>query len=546
MGQVLQYEDREIEINGMKWRAVKGCKYLHNYYWIYDQIRNPEVAKVHSELSWYRELFRKDLWALVYFVLGIPPANHPFIVQACKDVQQGPGSHTLDLWARDHFKSTIITIAETIQDIIRNPEERIAIFSHKKDVALAFMRAIKETFEKSAILKACYPDILFSDPHKDADKWSESEGLTVKRAGYYKEPTLTSWGLIEGMPTGFHFTKIKYDDVETADLVEFPDTLRRLISRFDLSAPLLSDGGSIRVVGTTFSHLGLLVNLKDKKRVDGAPLFTTRIKEATTDGSSNGPSVFLTEETLAQKRASMSRTHFNAQYLMNPTPGENECLNPNHLVEVLSNELPKNLYKFMSIDPAGERQDRVGDCWAIIVAGVEPFRDDLGASNVFILDACIEVLTEPEALDTVVEMYCKHGRILKLGVEKVGLSSAEIHIANALKAKGRHLSVKSGSIQLLRPGGRPKELRIEQNLAWPLRNGKIFISAAVPTGTRERLKLEMEKFPFWKDDGLDALSYVYDMIKDYRFGARNQADISDPDMMRRENTTWGGKGWMMV
>jgi len=27
----------------------------------------------------------------------------------------------------------------------------------------------------------------------------------------------------------------------------------------------------------------------------------------------------------------------------------------------------------------------------------------------------------------------------------------------------------------------------------------------------------MEKFPFWHDDGLDALSYLYDIIKDFRF-----------------------------
>ncbi|MGA2467632.1 MAG: hypothetical protein ABSH06_25210, partial [Thermodesulfobacteriota bacterium] len=58
---------------------------------------------------------------------------------------------------------------------------------------------------------------------------------------------------------------------------------------------------------------------------------------------------------------------------------------------------------------------------------------------------------------------------------------------------------------------------IESALAWPLNNGKLHVSKAVPYAYRERLKWEMEKFPFWHDDGLDALSYLYDIIKDFRF-----------------------------
>jgi hypothetical protein len=30
--------------------------------------------------------------------------------------------------------------------------------------------------------------------------------------------------------------------------------------------------------------------------------------------------------------------------------------------------------------------------------------------------------------------------------------------------------------------------------------------------------MEMDFHPKWHDDGMDMLSYVYDMIKDYKFG----------------------------
>ena len=99
----------------------------------------------------------------------------------------------------------------------------------------------------------------------------------------------------------------------------------------------------------------------------------------------------------------------------------------------------------------------------------------------------------------------------------MGISTTEIHVANALRAKGINLTIENESLVALRPAGRQKEVRIESALQWPLCNGKIKISKGIPSAYRERIKLEMEKFPYWRDDALDALSYGYDLIKDYKF-----------------------------
>ena len=174
------------------------------------------------------------------------------------------------------------------------------------------------------------------------------------------------------------------------------------------------------------------------------------------------------------------------------------------------------------VDGAGERTSdhRKGDAWGIILAGVEPEMDDLGASNVYILDAVIKPMPLSDAITEVVNMYLRGGRILKMGVEKTGLTTTEVHIAGALRARGKFLSVERGNLVILKPGGRKKEERIEHNLQWPLVNSKLHVSKAVPVEYRERLRKEMDQFPFWHEDGIDALSYLYDILIEYAFNKK--------------------------
>jgi hypothetical protein len=513
----LSYSDKwpEIEINKRKFRALANQRYPYHYFKCLELIRDKAYGE-DSELRVYRDLILKDPFFVAYFVLGIDAANHPWVVDRCIELMGMPKTNVLYEWAREHYKTTLITkICYIIQKLLANPEERIAIFSYSRPISKGILRSVKQVFESSDILKACFPDVLYQDPEKESPKWSEDDGIVLKRSGYYSESSLEAWGLIEGMPTSKHFTGRVYDDIETDVTTSSPEMMEKLKLAYELSQNLGTAEGWHNVVGTTYHHQGLLKYLEAKKTPDGESVYLLSKHAATHDGTANGKPVLLSARRLAELKAS-PRT-FYPQQLLDPTPLGARLLDPTLLKSIAPSDVPKNVYKFMLIDQAGVDRNREGDAWAIGVIGVEPMLSNEGLNNIYLLDLVLQPLGEAEALDEVVRMYLRNGRIIKLCVEKVSMNSTEVHVANALKVKGRHVSQEMGNLALLRPAGRSKEERIDKGLSWPLAQGKIHISTAIQKAYQDRIRTEMERFPFWHDDGIDMLSYIYDVIAEYKF-----------------------------
>src|ERR1700736_2781962 len=118
------------------------------------------------------------------------------------------------------LKSSIITFAGAIQEVMCDPEITIAIFSVIKPIAEAFLNQIKEEFEQNEKLKQVYPDVLYALPRQNGSdgrpaKWGVARGIMVKRKSNPKEATIEAHGLIDGKPTSRHFRLHIYDTVVT-------------------------------------------------------------------------------------------------------------------------------------------------------------------------------------------------------------------------------------------------------------------------------------------------------------------------------------------
>lgn len=189
-----------------------------------------------------RTLCQNDLYFLLRYPLNRKDIERDWLFERCREVQEAPNGY-LDLWSREHYKSTIITFALTIQDILNDPEITVGIFSHTRPIAKGFLRQIKREFEGNAQLKAWFPDILWPDPQKQAPKWSEDDGIIVRRRSNPKESTVEAWGLVDGQPTGKHFGLLVYDDVVTRESVTTPEMIAKTTEALELSYNLGADNG---------------------------------------------------------------------------------------------------------------------------------------------------------------------------------------------------------------------------------------------------------------------------------------------------------------
>lgn len=355
-----------------------------------------------------RHLCRTDLFYFLLFPLKRKDINRDWLFDRCCEVQAQPDEY-LDLWAREHYKSTIITFAKTIQDILIDPEVTIGIFSHTRSAAKGFLRPIKAELENNTELKGLFSDILWSEPQRQAPKWSENDGLIVKRKGNPKEATLEAWGLVEGMPTGKHFAVRVYDDVIDQDSVRNPDAIKKTTEAWELSLNLGKIGGCSRYAGTRYHFADPYREMLARGSVK------PRIYTCTVEGVFPGTPVLMPADVLAKKRRDMGLYTFGAQMLQDPTADKKAGFKEEWLRYYSGRIAGDGMTKYLLCDPANAKK-KDSDYTTMGVIG-------LGSDeNYYLLDGIRDRLNLTERWQALSQLH-RRWRPKGVGYEQYGMQS---------------------------------------------------------------------------------------------------------------------------
>ena len=312
----------------------------------------------------YAQLGKEDLFFLLIHLLRRPDVGHPWLYERCREVELEPDD-MLDLWAREHYKSTIITFGLTIQDVLRDPEITVGIFSHSRPIAKSFLRQIKLEFEQNETLKALYPDVLWGDPRQESPKWSEDEGIVVRRKGNPKESTIEAWGLVDSMPTSKHFRLLNYDDVVTKESVTTPDMMAKTTAALELSYSLGTEGGRRRFIGTRYHFNDTYRTVLERGTAK------LRLHDGTVNncGDIKRPALW-SPELMAKKRRDYGVYTFACQILQNPKADATHGMKREWL-QYWTPDKGAGLNKYLIVDPANSKK-ATADYTTMWVVGLGP------------------------------------------------------------------------------------------------------------------------------------------------------------------------------
>ena len=427
-------------MNGFIFHPAEGAKYRRNY----EKIAH-DLNAFRDKNDWKKaiELIRKlcwdDLFFLMYFVLGWGDINHPWLVDRANEVND-QRHRTLDVWSRYHYKSSIITVAGTIQDALRDPMIRACIFSHTKSIAKDFLRRIKTILETNGLLAAAFEDVIPVNPMNTKGlMWSLDDGLQLKCGGEVGG-SLQASGLIDSMPTGKHFTRRIYDDVVTREAVSTSEQRNKVSECVKLSHALGDPkGGTHCFIGTRY-HFGDFYG----EIIRGGG-YTVREYACTDNGEfplkplgvdddiaplGDGRAVLYTQEHIWEEFKNMGTSTFASQMLMNPVKADEKAFDLNWIKYYEHRPHTRN---FIFADPAGSKKE--GSAYTVMwVVGVDP------RNYYYILDCVrdrLDLQQKQRALFNLVEKW----KVVKVYYEKYSMQGDIEYIEEKKRDEGFHFPI---------------------------------------------------------------------------------------------------------
>ena len=295
---------------------------------------------------------------------------------------------------RGHAKSTIVSFLYALHCIVYQTRKNIVLVSATEEMAIRFLRRIKDELESNNILRALYGSLA-------SDKWSETEIRTTSGVSCHaKGQGAQLRGLIDGP---------NRPDLIICDDIEYEELVRSEIRRKDLEdwfngtvLPTLEPKeGQLVLVGTILHQSSLLARVLDKTIY---PDFTTRIYAAESEeGVMLWPEKMPKEQLDSIKTSYIARgqlAQFYMEYQNNPIAQEDAKFKPEYFQFVNADDIPKDVLTEIFVDVGGGSTKVSADDTALIVLQTDVHNtifvrdyisDKMGTDTKRITDALFEL-----------------------------------------------------------------------------------------------------------------------------------------------------------
>lgn len=471
-----------------------------------------KIGRDEDALMMLRTYGKIDLFFFAYFILGYK-FDHPFLVQRVYDCQDN-ANNFMDLWAREHLKSTIRSCIQPIHMVVNNPNHRIAIFSFSRAMGRQHLRKIKEILEGNKLIKMVFPEIFYEKPSTQSFKWSELDGLYVKRNINASEATFSAYGLIETLPTGSHFTHRVYDDIVNELTIRNPDAVAKAMDAYDKSLYLKQQGGTMGIVGTHYGMNDPYYQILEKKYSKIVVNEIPAEVDENGEGKIGGKPVFMSREELDDRVYGSNEEDYSAQMLLKPHFRSKTNLKLEDLQFYNVGEHPKGMIYYIIVDPATKKKKK-SDYTVMWVIGTTEQR------HFYVVDLIRDKLSLTERWTALKDLHMKW-KPRAVGYESYGIQ-ADLEYFEERRRYERYY------FEIIPLGGMISKVDRIERLASYFKNKRIYLPKMLMYVNSEGQQLDMvdvfinEEYIYFPkpkhDDMLDSLARIQDGKMEIQFPA---------------------------
>jgi len=354
--------------------------------------------KKSSELNKLRRKCAEDILSMVR-LLGCDVA--PVHKRMAGEVQR---ERSLVLAPRGFGKSTLMSVARCVFEIVRNPDVRILLASNTQAQAEGFVREARGHLERNPIFRALFGDLV-------GPKWTDRELIVSVRRRIAKEPTIFVTG-VGGALVSRHFDLIICDDIVDEENSRTESRREKLRTWFfKVMLPCLEPEGRLGIIGTRYHYRDLYGYLMETGFVPSV----TIIRAIDAEGKSPWPEKFPVKR-LERIRREAGTVIFNAQY-QNDTEAMKGAVFKEKWLRFYG-MVPETLRIFQGVDLSIARHAG-SDYFALVTIGVDEWE------NIYVLDCYQARLSFRQQTAAILERFRRFDPI-RVAIESNAYQAAQV------------------------------------------------------------------------------------------------------------------------